>query len=357
MKYLVHLLQGVNLVYCLHWLGNEFSSDHAWTSEDCYDEGSRGNLRTSEQIKFCKKYKHMMPLLTESIKQIKDECQETFADRRWNCNRINRIRHGNIPAELEKDTRESAFVHALSSASLAFRYAEWCFQNRDCSCGRRGAEWNRRYPKTRINFHPCTNYLQKGMEFSKDFAQASYKREYVSSEKMKKRIKVILHNHDIGRQVIHQNQIIRCICAGHSTSCQKSICYRINPYFKDVTKDLFSRYKLAKKLPNYEGKTIRNVALRDQHSISSQSKVTPLYYLEESPNYCDGDSKLGINGTTGRHCVQNNTRTDDCKLMCCGRGFHVHVYTKPIKCNCKFVYCCRLDCQKCNIIQTDFICK
>lgn len=85
-----------------------------------------------------------MPLLTESIKQIKDECQETFADRRWNCNRINRIRHGNIPAELEKGKRSETMLTCFYNVLTRFRPRV------------------PRHKKVRLSYRIFCNYLPRG---------------------------------------------------------------------------------------------------------------------------------------------------------------------------------------------------
>ena len=73
-----------------------------------------------------------------------------------------------------------------------------------------------------------------------------------------------------------------------------------------------------------------------------------LVYLDESPDYCDKNIKKGSLGTRGRKCNKDSYGLDGCKLMCCGRGYHTIERDITEDCDCKFVWCCRVDCKKCN---------
>ena len=54
-------------------------------------------------------------------------------------------------------------------------------------------------------------------------------------------------------------------------------------------------------------------------------KRRELVYLDQSPNYCLHNPKLGILGTQGRECSKNSNGPDSCDLLCCGRGYNTEV--------------------------------
>lgn len=78
-------------------------------------------------------------------------------------------------------------------------------------------------------------------------------------------------------------------------------------------------------------------------------KPTPedLVYLEESPNYCIRDPSVGSLGTQGRVCNRTSHDMDGCNLMCCGRGYNTMKITLKERCECKFHWCCHVECKTC----------
>ena len=54
-------------------------------------------------------------------------------------------------------------------------------------------------------------------------------------------------------------------------------------------------------------------------------KRRELVYLDQSPNYCLHNPKMGILGTRGRRCSKNSNGPDSCDLLCCGRGYNTEV--------------------------------
>ncbi|KAK0076454.1 hypothetical protein PV325_005338 [Microctonus aethiopoides] len=62
-------------------------------------------------------------------------------------------------------------------------------------------------------------------------------------------------------------------------------------------------------------------------------KRSELVYLQPSPNYCEPDYTQGSMGTQGRMCNRSSKGTDGCDLMCCGRGYNTHQYTKTWQCS------------------------
>ena len=70
-------------------------------------------------------------------------------------------------------------------------------------------------------------------------------------------------------------------------------------------------------------------------------------YLESSPDYCEYNPESGSLGTTGRKCNKTSYGLDGCQLMCCGRGYTTKVAEVTEDCNCKFFWCCRVECEQC----------
>lgn len=83
-----------------------------------------------------------------------------------------------------------------------------------------------------------------------------------------------------------------------------------------------------------------------------------LLFYQRSPNYCEKDTTLSLHGTHGRQC--NHTiyvGTDSCSLLCCGRGYNLIRKVTKKKCNCKFLWCCTVECQTCIIEEWISVCK
>lgn len=49
--------------------------------------------------------------------------------------------------------------------------------------------------------------------------------------------------------------------------------------------------------------------------------------------------------------------TDGCDLMCCGRGYNTHQFTKVTQCRCKFHWCCYVKCDTCSERTEQYSCK
>ncbi|KAG5311161.1 WNT7B protein, partial [Acromyrmex insinuator] len=86
-------------------------------------------------------------------------------------------------------------------------------------------------------------------------------------------------------------------------------------------------------------------------------KRSELVYLQPSPNYCEPDLAQGSLGTQGRYCNRTSTETDGCDLMCCGRGYNTHQFTRTWQCRCKFHWCCRVHCETCMERTEEYTCK
>jgi wingless-type MMTV integration site family protein 4 len=134
-----------------------------------------------------------------------------------------------------------------------------------------------------------------------------------------------------------------CKCHGVSGSCSVKICWRTMPNFRDVGSALKSKFDGASQVKL----SSRRNRLRPAEKHLKKPSKKDLVYLQDSPDYCNYDTKSGSLGTTGRQCNKTSYGLDGCTLMCCGRGYHTIVKDIEEDCNCTFFWCCRVECDKC----------
>ena len=144
-----------------------------------------------------------------------------------------------------------------------------------------------------------------------------------------------------------------CKCHGVSASCAVKICWRSLAGFNEVGDSLKISYDGAKKV-RYN---VRRNALRPAQRHYAKPSKQDLVYFQESPNFCDFDNQVGSLGTTGRTCNRTSQGLDSCSLLCCGRGFYSQVKEVEEDCNCRFVWCCKVQCDKCRRKQEFNYCK
>lgn len=65
--------------------------------------------------------------------------------------------------------------------------------------------------------------------------------------------------------------------------------------------------------------------------------------MDKSPDYCNQDKQLEIQGTVGRECFSKT----ECDKLCCGRGIRTLNETRNESCKCKFKWCCDVKCETC----------
>lgn len=152
---------------------------------------------------------------------------------------------------------------------------------------------------------------------------------------------------------------LECKCHGVSGSCTTKTCWITLPKFREIGYLLKERYSDAVQVEPVRASRLRQPSfLRLKEARGYQKPTdTDLVYLERSPNYCEEDKATGSTGTRGRLCNGTSTHTDGCNVMCCGRGFNTHHYTRVWQCNCKFHWCCFVKCNTCSEKSEVFTCK
>lgn len=144
-----------------------------------------------------------------------------------------------------------------------------------------------------------------------------------------------------------------CKCHGVSASCTVKICWRSLADFSRVGDALKQSYEGAVQV-TYNEQRGKLKPLR-KHVVKPKKK--DLVYVDYSPNFCLPDASKGSLGTVGRECNRTSHALDSCELMCCGRGFFTELREVVEDCNCRFVWCCNVECESCTREQEFNYCK
>ncbi|RZC00560.1 Wnt-10a [Asbolus verrucosus] len=193
-----------------------------------------------------------------------------------------------------------------------------------------------------------------------------------------------LHNGKIDDNVeqnaVADNMQVKCKCHGLSGSCELKTCWRAVPDFRVVGKTLKEKFKSAVLVDqsNLANRDSQNFPSNQNSSSANQKKRkqrlrlkqwTPhkkkhkrglrneLLYYEKSPNFCESDQSLDVWGTAGRSCNRTNSDHGSCSTLCCGRGYNLIKRRRTETCNCRFHWCCTVECQNCTIEEWISICK
>lgn len=147
----------------------------------------------------------------------------------------------------------------------------------------------------------------------------------------------------------------KCKCHGVSASCAVKICWRSLAPFSEVGDALKRSYDGAVKM--------RYIEKRDRlkpikfGNFMKKPKRNDLVFLKDSPNFCEENYEVGSMGTIGRPCNSTSQGLDGCEIMCCGRGYYTEIREVEEDCNCQFVWCCKVECQKCRSRKEFNYCK
>ena len=230
-----------------------------------------------------------------------DECQAKFSTSRWNCSIVidNSIRRSGdydndtVSNEHQQETifgdvmkrpnRERSFLNAIIAASLAHSMTKACSQGElpeECSCDRKIKSKN---SKGRIEWIACSDDIDYGARFSREFT------DNFSLDESDATSTIYMHNSEVGRRVFKSATDITCTCSnGDSGLCQTKRCWRHLGSFTDVVDELIKRY---------DGATHVQRSNKDPHKLRPvrrgvrRPKRKDLVYIEESPDYCQPDTR------------------------------------------------------------------
>lgn len=88
-------------------------------------------------------------------------------------------------------------------------------------------------------------------------------------------------------------------------------------------------------------------------------EVTPGTSTEHffNPSFFLISSTLRSDAIQGRQCNGTSTGPDGCASLCCGRGHRSRSRLVEEKCNCKFVWCCKVNCDVCSRPREEQFCN
>jgi wingless-type MMTV integration site family protein 5 len=129
-------------------------------------------------------------------------------------------------------------------------------------------------------------------------------------------------------------------------------CYQQLPTFREIGTYLKEKYDSAIEV-RYQ-RRLGELRSRDRRFVGPTKD--DLIYFEES-NFCEYNPRIGSLGTKDRQCNRTSHSPDGCTTMCCGRGYNtIRKYIQE-KCNCKFIWCCSVQCETCYRLVEINVCK
>nr|UTM63731.1 wingless1 [Riptortus pedestris] len=292
------------------------------------------------QHRLCQLYPDHIPAIATGVSVAIAECQFQFKFRRWNCSTVP---DSSVFGPLNNiGSRESAFIHAVSSAGVTHSLARQCRDGQlsSCSCSRAArpkdlhAEWK---------WGGCGDNLVYGYRFTQSFVDVREREtRYRRGTQRQGRALMNLHNNEAGRRAVIKMSRVTCKCHGVSGSCSLITCWQQLPTFREIGDYLKDKY---------DGATEVKVNKRGKLQIKDPRFTLPsasdLIYVDESPSYCIPNATVGSLGTQGRVCNRTSPGMDGCNLMCCGRGYNTQKVNIMERCECQFHWCCYVKCKLC----------
>ncbi|CAM4716219.1 hypothetical protein PO909_018304 [Leuciscus waleckii] len=301
----------------------------------------------NKQRQLCQKYPDIMQSIGGGAKEWIRECQHQFRHHRWNCSALDRD-HTVFGRVIQRSSREAAFVYAISSAGVVFAITRACSQGelKSCNCDphKRGRASDKR---GEFDWGGCSDNINYGIKFAKAFVDA--KERTVKDA----RALMNLHNNRCGRMAVKRFMKLECKCHGVSGSCTLRTCWLAMSDFRKTGDYLRKKYNGAIEVTMNQDGTGFTVANKDFRKATKNDLV----YFETSPDYCLMDKAAGSLGTAGRVCNKTSRGTDGCEVMCCGRGYDTTRVKRITKCECKFKWCCAVECKDCEEAVDIHTCK
>lgn len=324
-----------------------------------------------------------------------------------------------MPSILRRDTAEAAYLESLSSGILSHYISLACKRKNIpyCGCGdytptgpgKFSANQEIASPHTidrqlLKSIDSCSDNMAFGARFSDTFlngaldesssqdlegaggprlASSKLKRTTITlqlgkSSRLTARQRVLYHNTITGVNVVKRAVTESCKCVGLSGSCVQKVCWQRSPSSRQVAEDILEMYDDEAYRVRYKNRRIvarsensKRVAKSSDSSMNNRltkqarrkiqeaiNQKTALIYRVRDIDFCRVDVKKGIYGTKGRQCsLDPGSGRYHCNKLCCS-GFWQSLTTESKKdCNCRYVWCCRIECDVCKTIETNYYCK
>lgn len=344
-------------------------------------------------------YRHVV---ADGVQKALDECREKFKWDRWNCPKkafLDILDRNPIPSN-----KEFGLTHALIASGIVLSLARSCSygSNNVCGCSHtaslaaraagipgsidhlsgttmvapssyqyqdpsdpaRGASAisDNNEPTVRSSkfvWRGCDEIVKFAFKVSKKYLNF----QDVNQDEANRRVNA--HNFEVGRLAVKKNMKKVCKCHGMSGSCQVNTCWNSVPDMNKVGEYLRHQYRLAAKVGAMSAEDTNVDNLNKELKAISPEK---LVFVDASPDYCYENPKLGINGTLNRYCSRAKTTADgfevsrserdSCNRLCTKCGYRVkrEVISLEKQCDCRFVYCCKVECRRCTHVESTYRC-
>nr|CAD7425623.1 unnamed protein product [Timema monikensis] len=292
------------------------------------------------QTKLCQLYQDHMPGVGRGARESIAECQWQFRHRRWNCSTVHDA--SVFGPVLKIASREAAFAHAVGAAGVVHAIARACRDGQLSSCGCSRTGRPRDLHRDWI-WGGCGDNLEYGYKFTQGFVDVREReKNYKKGSREQGRSMMNLHNNEAGRRAVIKNSRVTCKCHGVSGSCSLITCWQQLAPFREIGDYLKDKYDGAT-----EVRVNRRGRLQIRDPRFNRPTANDLIYIDESPNYCVRNLSVGSLGTQGRVCNRTSHGMEGCNLMCCGRGYNTQKITVRERCECKFHWCCFVECKTC----------
>jgi len=311
------------------------------------------------QQKLCLLYTDHMVHVGRGARSGIGECQFQFRHRRWNCSTVDDTTvFGPV---LSIPSREAAFAHAVASAGVVHSVSRGCRDGQLASCGCSNAKRPGDLKNEWI-WGGCGDNMQYGYKFAQNFIdirEREAKEKTTGSQRsgrsvtsLPRRQLMNLHNNEAGRRAVISNMKVTCKCHGVSGSCSLITCWQQLAPFRKVGDYLQEKYNAATRV-----RSTRSGRLKVHRRNLRIPTANDLVFIKNSPDYCHTNHTIGSLGTRGRVCNIDSKGMDGCDLMCCGRGYNTVKKRVKERCQCKFHWCCYVECKTCTKSVQLTVCK
>lgn len=309
-------------------------------------EAKRDSERALEQ----KAYPILSSIVKEGTQRAIQECQKLFKSEIWNCILDNRQVNKELPlfvkTVLPRATRETAFIHAISTAAIIHEILLQCRLSKipGCGCADKGKE---RQGNGDWQWGGCSDNIR--------FAEMETRRFINKLENgHDARTAFNLHNNEVGRKVVRLSFKRECKCHGVTGGCNLKTCWRQLQPLALLGSKLKLKYRSALQVVFVDSK-LREATNSELRSDKMDKK---LVFLEDSPDFCEQNDILGYPGMLGRTCSSDDVTTKRCRSMCniCKMKPITVEKRKEFDCRCQFVWCCSVQCETCTRIYSETTC-
>ncbi|KAI6227411.1 Protein Wnt-4 [Aphelenchoides fujianensis] len=264
----------------------------------------------------CKSQPPLAIVAYEGVRDAMEDCRERMKFHSWDCSQPGTVLHE--PSLLRYGYRETAYLLAMSAAGAAWGVATACAQGwlEECKCP----------------LDVPDDWSWQGCSYGVNYAISTSRKLFTRTGPLASSSAAPRETQPQGGQIGRKEDLD--LASANATACQQKTCWKKTADLTAITDHLTDRYYKAKQVVNERTK-VRNA---------------DLIYLEPSPETCTPYTyELKQRRSLPRVCNwRNETHTmGDCNSLCCGRGFTVRHEPVTYKCDCKVLWCCKVQCNEC----------